>query len=301
MVGAQRAPREEGLAQRITVAFCVLGVILVLAAFMALSSQAGNGTGLADEAELALAGKGYYYRAWGKSNYACIYCHANFDEGKLDDGYWRPGSSLWNSAVRPSYYNGAYSGNGDISLARGINTCVVAFLQTDALKLSDERMQALLAYLHSISPDDTAPPVTITRTSRAPGMDGDPRRGEKLFSASCVLCHRNKGVLPELSFKADASLVLAKIRDMKVPEDAQGELGDNYPPMPFFSVERLSDQQVADILAHWDYTKFTRAQESREEAEPEEIAVEMLTDTTPREAGDDEETPADSEPTAKDD
>jgi len=301
MMGAQRALWEEGLAQRITVACCVLGIILVLAAFMALSSQAGNGTGLTDEAELALAGKGYYYRAWGVNNYSCIYCHANFDEDKLDDGYWRPGSSLWNSVARPSYYNEAYSGKGDIPLARSVNTCVVAFLQTDALKLSDERMQALLAYLRSISPDDIAPPVIITRAAKSPEMDGDPRKGEKLFAASCVLCHRDKGIFPELNFEADNTLVLAKIRDMKVPEDAQGELRDNYPPMPFFSMERLSDQQVADILAHWDYMKFTRAQGPREEVEPEENIVEMLTDTTPTKAGDDEETPADSEPATKDD
>jgi len=301
MVGAQRALWEEGLAQRITVACCVLGVILVLAAFMALPGQAGNGASFTGEAELTLAGKGYYYRAWGESNYSCIYCHANFDEELLDDGYWRPGNSLWNSAARPSYYNEAYSGNGDIPLARGINTCVVAFLQTNAFKLSDEKMQALLAYLHSISQDDTAPPVTITRASRAPEMDGNPRRGEKLYAASCVLCHRDKGILPELNFGVDCALVLAKIRDMKVPDDAKGIMEDDYPPMPFFSLERLSDQQVADILAHWDYTIFTREQASQEEVEPEEGAVEMLIGTTLEEADDSDNEPVDSEPATKDD
>jgi len=282
------------------VACCVLGVILVLAAFMALPGQAGNGASLTVETELALAGKGYYYRAWGDSCYSCIYCHANFDEDKLDDGYWRPGSSLWNSAARTSYYNGAYSGEGSLPLARSVNTCVVAFLQTDALNLADERMQALLAYIRSISPDDTASPVKITRATKAPEMDGDPRRGEKLFAASCVLCHRDKGILPKLGFKADSALVLAKIRGMKVPDNARGEFEDGYPPMPFFSMERLSDQQVADILAYWDYMSFIQEQAIQGEIAPEESAVEMLIDTTDAEAESHKDTPAEAEPAAKD-
>jgi len=290
--GAQSALWEEGLAQRITLACCVLGVILVLAAFMALPGQAGNGAGFTDEAELALAGKGYYYRAWGESNYSCIYCHANFDEDKLDDGYWRPANPLWNSTARRSFYNEAYAGTGDIPLARSVNTCIVAFLQTGALKLGDERMQALLAYLHSISPDDMAPPVTITRASEAPDVDGDPRRGKVLFSASCVLCHRDKGILPELDFTAETSLVFSKIRGTKGPTGSNRETIDDYPPMPFFSMERLSDQQVADILAHWDFMKFTKEQSLREEITPEEGTVEIFTDTANGEAEKDEVKPA---------
>jgi len=243
---------------------------------MTVPGIAGNGTGLTDDAELALAGKGYYYRAWGESSYACIYCHANFDEARLDDGYWRPGHSLWNAASRPSYYNKAYTGTGDIPLARAINTCTVAFLQTNALKLSDERMQALLAYIRSISPEDISQPVEITRVSEAPEMDGDPRKGEEIFASSCELCHREKGILPAHNFKADTALVLAKIRGTKPPEDVAGELEGDYPPMPFFSAERLSNQRVANILAYWDYMKLIQAQKSQADIECEEAAVETV-------------------------
>jgi mono/diheme cytochrome c family protein len=129
-------------------------------------------------------------------------------------------------------------------------------------------------------------------------MDGDPRRGEKLFSASCVLCHRDKGVLPELNFAADVSLVLAKIRSMEVPDDVKVGMEDDYPPMPFFSAERLSDQQVADILAHWDYMKFTREQSAQEETAPEESTVEMLIDSADNEAENNEDSPAEHEAAA---
>jgi mono/diheme cytochrome c family protein len=262
-------------------------VILVLAVFMAVAGQVGNSASLSDDAELALAGKGYYYSAWGESSYACIYCHANFDEDRLDDGYWRPGHSLWNSAGRPSYYNGTYAGEDNIPLARAINTCIVAFLQTDALKLRDEPMQALLAYICSISPDETSPPVQITRVTEAPEMDGDPRIGEKYFASSCELCHREKGILSALGFRRDASLVLAKIRGAKLPEDAAGEPSADNPPMPFFSAERLSNQRVADILAYWERMKFIREQEAREDIAPDRSVTEKLTEGPSEESEED--------------
>ena len=235
----------------------VIGAAVVMAQRGAASSEEPPATSL-----LELAGKGYYYRAWGGSRYACIYCHANFDEARLDDGYRRPGHMLWNAYGRPSFYNGAYRGKGEIPLARAINTCVVAFLQADALTLSNERMRTLIAYVRSISPDEVSPAITITRSDSPPEMDGDPRRGEALFAAACVLCHREKAVASPLTFADDTAVVLARIRGWQITDAASASGSAPPPPMPFFSRERLSDQETADLLAYWDYKRSLRLSSS---------------------------------------
>ncbi len=281
------------MTQRVTLAVYILGLVLLVAWFFVQYGQAGDES-VMDDAELTLAGKGYFYRAWGESGYACIYCHANFDESKLDDGYRRPGHMLWNAYKRPSFYNEAYKGGDETSLARAANTCIVAFLQEKAQMLSDQPLQALIAYLKSISVEEASPPVKITRVDTPPDMEGEPRRGEKLFAAACVLCHRERGVVPELNFYADSALVLAKIRGIKRPEDARGELAGKYAPMPFFSAERLSDQEVADILAYWEYQQLVQARE--QQTEPLEDTLEMPAAPPPEALPDEPEAPKDTEP-----
>lgn len=276
--------------RRILFALAVLfGVLTFTALLASLIAEGQDG-----EAELALAGKGYYYSAWGSTPYSCIYCHANFDEAKFDDGYWRPAHEMWNAASRPSYYNGAYKGRSDVPLARAINTCAVAFLKADPLPLEDERMQALIAYLRSISPDAESPAVTITRVSSPPEVDGDSRSGEKLFNASCMLCHREKGAAPPLTFTASPFFVMASIRGYKPPADGLDEPFELDYPMPFFSSERLTDQQVADLAAFWEYRQMQLAREAAEEALPTAEALEEIS-AAPAESGDGEANAADNE------
>ena len=88
---------------------------------------------------------------------------------------------------------------------------------------------------------------------------------------------------------------------MEALDGAKVEVKDDYPPMPFFSIERLSDQQVADILAHWDYVKFTLNQATSEETEPDEDAIEMLSEPTPEDVEDSKDEPAEPGPLAEDD
>lgn len=263
--------------RRILFALTVLLGVIVLTSLLASLMAEGQDGG----AGLALAGKGYYYRAWGATPYACIHCHANFDEAKFDDGYWRPAHALWNASSRPSYYNGAYEGGGEVALARAINTCAVAFLKADPLPLEDEKMQALLAYLRSISPEAESPLVTITRVSSPPEVEGDPRSGEQQFNASCMLCHREKGAAPPLTFAASPFVVMAKVRGYKPPADGLDEPFDLDYPMPFFSAERLTGQQVADVAAFWEYRQLQLAREAAEEALPTIEALEEILATTP--------------------
>jgi mono/diheme cytochrome c family protein len=245
------------MVKRILYAALILSAVLALTVLLALLALAQ------DDEQSVLDGKALYYKAWGNSSYSCIYCHANFDEAKLDDGYLRPGHPLWSSVIRPSYYNGAYTGQGDIPLARAINTCASGFLKVKPLGLSDSRMLHLIAYLRAISPDTEALAVTVTRATELPPLDGDPRRGEMLYKAACILCHREKSSAPVLTFKAQSDLVAAKIRGLKTSAEAIHEIAEWPAPMPFFSMERMSDQQVADIVAYWEYTQFLMEEEHK--------------------------------------
>ncbi len=248
----------------------VLAAILGLTVLLTLQSQAQG-----DDEQAVLAGKSLYYGAWGASPFACIYCHSNFDEQRLDDGYLRPGHSLWNSANRQSFYNSAYAGKGDIPLIRAVNTCIAGFLKAKPLPASDPKMRALLAYIRSISLEPKSSPITISRAKAIPEIDGDPRRGEILYKSACILCHRQNGSAPELMFVASTALAASKIRGLTPPGGSLRELPEWSAPMPFFSMERLGDQQAADILSYWEYTQYLREQEQLSAQETQTELVEI--------------------------
>lgn len=251
-----QAYSEVEVGPRLLFAALILSSVIWFATLPVAKSAAQG-----DSEEAVLAGKSLYYGAWGNSPYACVYCHSNFDEARLDDGYLRPGHSLWNVAARRSYYNGAYVGKDDVPLIRAINTCVAGFLKADTLPASDPKMQSLLAYLRSITPDSKAEHISITRAIKLPEIDGDPRRGEAVYASACILCHRDKGSAPALTYKASPIFVANKIRGLKAPLDAAGEIEEWCAPMPFFSMERLSDQQAADIVSYWEYKQYLIEQE----------------------------------------
>lgn len=280
------------MGSRLLIAAIVLASVILFAAIPAVKSVAQG-----DSEESVLAGKSLYYEAWGNSPYACVYCHSNFDEARLDDGYLRPGHSLWDVTARHSYYNAVYTGKDDVPLIRAINTCVAGFLKTDTLPASDPKMQSLLAYLRSITPDSKTTPITITRATKLTELDGDPRRGEALYASACILCHRDKGSAPALAYIASSVFVASKIRGLKAPSDALGEIDEWNAPMPFFSVERLSDQQTADIVSYWEYKQYLIEQERlKEEAEN---AAQITIDESPAEApGVEVPPPAEPEPPA---
>lgn len=238
-----------------------MAAITILAVCCCISASMLIGRADVSEPHLVLSGKSLYYTAWGNSPYACIYCHANFDEKRWDDGYQRPAHSLWDSYNRPTYFNKAYSGPGETALIRAANTCIAGFLKAEPLPASDSKMTALIAYLRSISPSAKVEAITITRQTTLPELDGDPRRGENYYKASCTLCHRADGSAPELAYQAATSLAAVKIRGLQSPLGVAPEIVEWKAPMPFFSLERLSDQKAADILSYWEYRRFLAEQE----------------------------------------
>lgn len=233
------------------ITFAAFALIAVAALSVALFSASA-----ADRANV-LAGKRLFYSAWGETSYACIYCHADFDERRSSEPYRRPAHPLVGVASRPTYFAGAYEGPGGIGLARAVNTCVVAWLRAKPLPASSDELSALLTYLDSISADADAAminPVPIEKGGAfADAPVGNPRRGENLFHAACTLCHHEGGVAMPYDFTIPRSnrALWNRIRGHRLKEAA----GVESPPMkmPFFSVSRLSDQEVADIVSYLEW------------------------------------------------
>ena len=186
--------------------------------------------------------------------FACADCHSeSLDEG----GTKLAGFPLANSAHRPAWWNRMTPQYLD-----AVNTCLVFFMRGEAIEPGDPYGDALYEYLVSISPEDPSPevPFTVVRTVGALPA-GDAVAGQIVYDASCRNCHGEPRtgagrispaatVLDEnLSAEYDA-LYPGVSHDLLVAEKVRhGQffgIGGN---MPFFAVERLSDEELADLLA----------------------------------------------------
>ena len=127
---------------------------------------------------------------------SCAHCHADFDEERRGDGYIRAGHSLYNAASRDTYWGQEADSPDhypDISSAAVV--CVETFLQRPD-KLTAQEKLSLEAYLKAITRQPTRQPLAYAAAADLTGaydtfMDGDRRRGRRLFSAACHTCHPN--------------------------------------------------------------------------------------------------------------
>ncbi|GEM_PF-460256 len=195
-------------------------------------------------------------RNFGNMEIACVDCHADFDEALADDDRIRPGHSILGAHQRVETWNGEFSGDGLRRTAAGAAKCAYYFQERGTSvedALSPEEAEALMAFYAYISPGDEAPrldwqavtwpgdpdfdPETFeAEIEEIEKLRGDRRRGEELFSRACAPCH-DTGIGPATR--------LLKRKSDQVPQTVRA--GEGF--MPFFSRDKLSDQDVADIQA----------------------------------------------------
>jgi mono/diheme cytochrome c family protein len=195
-------------------------------------------------------------RKLGESGVACMDCHADYDEESRNDGRIRAGHSILGAHRRAQGWNGEFSGDAMRRTAAGAAKCAYQFQargQSVKTSLSEEEARALMAFYEYISTAD-APPMLNWTAVTYPGdpdfskeafeqelaiiesLRGDAGRGERVFGMACAFCHDN-GLGPDmrkLKRKAD-----------KVPRNVRA--GDD--TMPFFSRDKLTDQDIADLKA----------------------------------------------------
>jgi thiosulfate dehydrogenase len=193
-----------------------------------------------------------------RNRFSCATCHTVAPGAppvvpdRFDSGY-----NLAGVAGRPSWW-----GNYATSLLGAMNVCLEEFMGGRALRPDDDSARQLGAYLAAHSPPDTQPalPFTIVRrVTPLEGLAGDVARGGLIYAAGCQRCH---GGAHNGSGRLDATFSI-------VPEDTQkafpgpgearfalveklrhGRFFNIGGVMPLYSLEALSDQDVADLLAY---------------------------------------------------
>lgn len=194
------------------------------------------------------------------NQYACATCH---ETGATDTKVVRPGGSLQGVTKRPSYWGGK-----ELDLLRAINACAYYFmLKADPFVADDEEAKAIYAYLESISqgPEGTAAvPFTVAVTiTDLPA--GDAARGQTAYTRACSLCHgtvhsgagrlvSRAPILPDQTLAEHplGQYTADEQRLVFVEKTRHGGFVTYSGEMPPLSLEKLSDDDMADILQFLD-------------------------------------------------
>ena len=192
------------------------------------------------------------------NSYSCATCH-EATAGEAGNTI-RVGGSLAGAPKRPSYWNGQ-----EPDLLQAINHCLYYFMLKDTpWTAEDVEARAMYAYLDSL-PDtgagNQAAPFTVVYTvSDAPA--GDAAKGEQLYGRACATCHgsahtgagrlvERAPVLPEQTLEEHplGEYTALDRRLVFVEKTRHGTFVSYGGQMPPFSSEKLSDQDLGDLLA----------------------------------------------------
>jgi mono/diheme cytochrome c family protein len=196
----------------------------------------------------AATGEALYLEPHNDGNtFACVTCHAH--EEPASDGIRRPGHAIGDAANRPSYKNGQLT-----ELLDAVNSCRVEWMTAPAFAETDPRWLALLQYLSEVAGDSPAAALSYQIVSPPSDLDGgDEMTGKEVFNASCVVCHgvdaRGTQRAPELRGSLlDAETIGRRVRTSGTVDSGvyEGLTGGR---MPFWADDRLSDEELVDIVA----------------------------------------------------
>lgn len=181
------------------------------------------------------------------NTFACETCHA-LEEPALD-GIRRPGHAIGDAANRPSFKNGQLT-----DLRDAVNSCRVEWMAATAWDDGDPSWLALLEYLSEEAGSTSADPLTyqiIEPPSELGG--GDEMAGQQLFNESCAICHGQDAAGTERApvlrgSLLDAETIARRVRTSGATDSAvyEGLTGGR---MPFWSADRLSDDELLDLVA----------------------------------------------------
>lgn len=191
------------------------------------------------------------------SGYSCATCH---DAENGSGNILRPGAALAGVTKRASYWGGQ-----EVELLRAINQCLYYFMLEDRpWTPEDTDAQAIFAYLESISGEGTdtkEQPFTVVRDI-VDMQAGDSARGAKVFDRACAFCHgapktgKGKSVakapsLPDATLAAHPPDKYSDLdrRLVFVEKTRHGGFLGYGGQMPPFSLEKLSDADMAEVLA----------------------------------------------------
>lgn len=188
------------------------------------------------------------------NSFSCATCHVVDPAapvvvpGRLDSGY--------NLAGAPR--RGSWWGHGSITLLDAINVCIKEFMGGRALTRDDEAARLLDAYLNASSPAPATPaPFTLVRAvGKLADRKGDAGRGREAYQQSCHRCHGElhtwKGHLtPQAVVLPQSTLAMfpTQAREVTIEKVRHGRFFNIGGVMPLYTLEAMSDDTLADILA----------------------------------------------------
>ena len=195
------------------------------------------------------------------SGLSCSDCHADFDEATNPDGRIRAGHSIIGVPHRGTAKGGMITADIFARSAGGGGFCYQHFLQkvpsnkVDPTAIPEDQAAALMAYFEHISGDNKGPQFQTTMLDKDAAsaaadkilaMEGDAQRGWKLYGQACNVCHPT-------AKKSGIGSQLVKRRPPRDLEKRKHQIAAYIRKggfiMPFFSEDRLSDQDIADIVA----------------------------------------------------
>jgi mono/diheme cytochrome c family protein len=182
----------------------------------------------------------------GGNTFACATCHAL--EEPASDGIRRPGHQIGDAASRPSYKNGQIS-----SLLDAVNTCLTEWMAAPPWSEGDADWMTLRDYLEESAPAE-APAITIDIADVPDQLSGgDIGAGQNLFNSSCVGCHGTDAAgtdraPPLFGSLLDADYIAERVRRSGLA-DSPTYPGLTGGRMPFWGGDRLSDDELVDIVA----------------------------------------------------
>lgn len=195
------------------------------------------------------------------SGLACADCHADFDEATNPDGRIRSGHSIIGVPSRGEAKGGMIKGDAFKRSAGGSGFCYEHFLQkirsdkVDPTAIPQEQAEALMAYFEYVSGSDKGPQFQFEMLDKEASdaaadkilsLKGDSKRGWELFSRTCNGCHptaRKSGIGPQLVRSRPPANLENRLHKIAAYVRKGGFV------MPPFAEDRLSDQDVADIVA----------------------------------------------------
>jgi thiosulfate dehydrogenase len=226
------------------------------ALLVGLAAACGGGGGQVERSAAERGRELFSSPALSRNSYndlTCAHCHA----ASADDPRPLPGAPMPGVHLRPSYWGG-----DELDLLESLNQCLTGFmLETRGLEPDDQRAVDLYAFFESLPPSaPEAQPFTFVR-ELGPVPAGDAARGEAAYAAACSWCHgaphTAEGravelavVVPEATLAEHGNDPTYDVRTVFVEKIRHGRYLGFGGFMPPFSREKLSDQEVGDLLAY---------------------------------------------------
>lgn len=197
-------------------------------------------------------GEDVYFESldYADDEFTCELCHALEEPS---DQWIRPGHPIGDAIRRPHFKNGTID-----SLMEASNVCLEEWMGVDEEDLwtgDHADWRNLEAFLQQEAPKNMAEPLEVELAEPLMGAaleGGDPQLGREIFNVSCALCHGVDGDgglvfgLRDLNLMPD--LIARKVR-LSGPGNSNIFDGLNGGQMPFWAADRLSDDDIRDIVA----------------------------------------------------